>query len=69
MLSASRRIEDAEAALAKAEQDFGKSTQQTADTTTQNSINAVALRLDIEKQKSVVDVLKSLLSNDQMMIW
>ena len=64
LLSASRRIEDAEAALAKAEQDFGKSTQQTTDTTTQNSINAVTLRLDIEKQKSVVDILKELVSNE-----
>ena len=64
LLSAARRIEDAEAALAKAEQDFGKSVQQTVDTATQNSINAVTLRLDIEKQKSVVDILRKLVSNE-----
>ena len=60
LLSASRRVEDAEISLSKAGQDFGKSEQQAADTTTQNSISAATLRLDIDKQNVTVDTLKIL---------
>ena len=62
LLSAARRIEDAEASVTKAGHDYGKSAQQTTDTVTQNSINAAALRLDIGKQKSIVDKLNVLVS-------
>ena len=64
LLSARRRIEDAEASLRKAEQDYSRSEQQSSDTAEQNSVNAISLRLDINAQKSIIDALKELLIND-----
>ncbi|MDR1620112.1 MAG: hypothetical protein LBS18_05570 [Clostridiales bacterium] len=63
-LSAERRIEDAMGTLQKAEQDYEKNARQTADTAAQNSLSAVSLLLDIEKQQAVVDALKSLVASD-----
>jgi len=60
---AARRIEDAETSLSKASSDFNKSSQQLADTATQNSISAVSLELDIAKQQSLVDELSELMEN------
>ena len=62
LLNAARRVEDAGISLAKAEQDYDKSIRQTDDTAAQNKINAVALQLDIEKQKSIVDALGVIMS-------
>ena len=62
LLSAARRVEDAAASLQKAKTDHGKSTQQSTDAAAQNSLSAVSLRLDIEKQRAVVDALDVLAS-------
>ena len=62
--SAARRVEDAEISLATAERDYKRNTQQTADTVSQNNLNAVTLRLDIEDKKEIVDTLKMLVLND-----
>ena len=62
--SAFRRVEDAEVSLLKSEQDYNKSIEQSAETTYSNSVSAVALRLDIDNQKTVVDALNMLAVND-----
>ena len=63
LLSAARRVEDAEISRSKAEQDYGKSEQQATDAATQNSISAATLRLDIDKQQTMVDSLETLAAN------
>ena len=60
LLSAARRVEDAEVSANKAGQDYNKATQQTADSAVLNSLNAVSLRLDVDKQKAIVDELEML---------
>ena len=60
LLSAERRVEDARASLAKAQDDLLKNQTQVADTTEQNRINAATLKLDIEKQKNTVALLDKL---------
>ena len=59
-LSAARRVEDAEISLATAERDHNRNAQQSADATIQNSASAIALRLDIDAQKAIVDALQML---------
>ena len=63
LLSAARRVEDAEVSLASAERDQSKSASQSADTALQNSISAITLKLDIEDQHKVVDALDMLARN------
>ena len=64
LLSAQRKVDDAKISLTKAEQDFSKTAQQAADSATQNSITASGLKLDIEKQKGIVDQLTLLASTE-----
>ena len=64
ILSARRRVEDAEKALQKAQQDYTISARQTDDSAAQNSLSAIALRLDIREQESIVNTLKELVKND-----
>jgi len=64
LLSARRRVEDAEVSLQKAQTDYSKSIQQTDDTIAQNIISAVSLRLDIDAKKQTVYTLEELLKND-----
>ena len=64
LLSALRRVEDAEAAHSQAKQNFDKSALQSADTAVQNSAGAVTARLDVEKQKAVVDALSVLAAGE-----
>jgi len=62
--TAARRVEDAVASLNTAQQNHSHSTQQAADTSAQNVINATTLQLDIAMQQSTVDMLETLISND-----
>jgi len=64
LLSAARRVEDAEISLSAAERDYRRNAQQSADTAIQNSASAVSLKLDIEDQKAIVDALQMLFVND-----
>ena len=57
LLAAARRVEDSEASLAQAGVNYNKNAQQSSDTATQNSVSAIAVRLDIKDQKAVVDAL------------
>ena len=67
LLSAGRRVEDAEITLARAQQELSRNEQQMSDTAGQNDFSALALRLDIDAQKKVVDSLEELLSNGCVM--
>jgi len=64
LLTARRKVEDAAASLTKAQRDYNKSAQQTADTALQNEINAVSIRLDVDAQQSIVAALQTLLENE-----
>ena len=64
LLSATRRVEDAETSVAASERDYKKNRQSSSDTATQNSVSAITLQLDIEDKKAVVDALKMLVAND-----
>lgn len=64
LLAAQRKVDDAQTSLAKAEQDYGKSAQQTSDTATQNKISASSLQLDIAAQEKIVDDLQLLVKNE-----
>ena len=64
LLSALRRIEDAEVSMAAAERDYNRNTQQSADTAIQNSVSAISMRLDIAAKKEVVDKLNLLALNE-----
>jgi len=64
LLSASRRVEDAEISLAAAERDFNRNSLQSAETAIQNSVSAVSMRLDIADKKAVVDTLNMLAMNE-----
>ena len=64
MLSAARRVEDAEFSLAAAERDYNRNSQQSAETAIQNSVSAVTMRLDIADKKSNVDTLNMLAANE-----
>jgi len=68
LLSAERRVEDAEINLAAADRDYNRNARQTADTAMQNSANAISLRLDIEDQKAIVDAL-NMLSLDEGVVF
>jgi len=64
LLSAARRVEDAETSLASAERDLSRNTQQAEDSTAQNNASTTTLLLDIEEQKTVVDALNLIASNE-----
>lgn len=64
LVNASRKIEDANLSLSKAEQDQKELRQKAADTEAQNSIDAKVQRLDIEKQEALVAELQTLLDQD-----
>ena len=61
--TAARRTEDAIATRDTAQQNHERSTQQAADTSAQNVINATTLQLDITAQQHTVDILDTLISN------
>ena len=60
-------MEDAQVSLARAQQDYNKASQQALETAEQNSISAVLLHLDLEKQKDLVDKLAMLVKNGGML--
>ena len=60
LLSAARRVEDAQISLASAQRDYSRNTRQASETALQNSASAITLKLDIEDQKAVVDALEML---------
>jgi multidrug efflux pump subunit AcrA (membrane-fusion protein) len=64
LLAAARRVEDARASLRAANENYGRSAQQSADTAAQNSLSAGSLRLDIDGQKALVDALRLLEINE-----
>jgi len=64
LLAAARRLEDAEAGYASASRDHARSLGQSSNSTAQNRASAVALRIDIEKQKDVTQSLRILSEND-----
>lgn len=67
LLSATRKIEDAQASIDKSEQDYAKSAQQAADTAAKNSLDAQIAMLDIEKQEEVVNELKMMQANEGLL--
>ena len=64
LLSAARRVEDAQISLSSAERDYSRNNRQASETAIQNDAAAVTLRLDIEDQKAVVDALEMLSLNE-----
>ena len=65
--SAARRVEDGEIALAQAGEDYGRTSQQNASTAQLNALSAVSLRLDIQRQRGIVDELALLVRDEGML--
>jgi len=58
------KLKDAETSLERARKSYEEALQQTSDANNQNRIEATTLRLDIEKQRAVVEALKALLDDE-----
>jgi multidrug efflux pump subunit AcrA (membrane-fusion protein) len=64
LLHATRRIEDTQASVQSASQDYSNSQSRRSETIEGNNISATTLQLDIETQELVVKKLRLLLEND-----
>jgi hypothetical protein len=64
LIHATRRIEDAQSSVQSASLDYNKNQNRRSETIDGNNISATILRLDIEKQESVVQILRLLLESD-----
>ena len=64
LINAKRRIEDAQASVQSASLDYNMSQNRRDELIESNNISATVLQLDIEKQESVVQNLRTLLESD-----